>query len=294
MLVTHDRSSSPRTATLPAAGTGGVPRIGTQRPPRRRLRRRVVPDGWWVDVLLAASFGAVTVALVTGHLLGIDTATVRWNDSHRTATTWWIGYGLSCLGQGGPLTYGTAVVAAVLAWRHKRPQPLLVPAAAFALTYLIVGPIKLWSQRAAPHKGSVQMFAHPTVVNGSGMAYPSGHVANAIVWWGALVLLVGPYLPVALGWLVRVGMPSLVAISMVYIDYHWLTDVVAAVPLGLVLSRTLHRVDWQQVPLRPAWARVAATATRTWRAVHAVRRRRMRAVTAALFTWPSLTPDSDE
>jgi membrane-associated phospholipid phosphatase len=245
-----------------AAGTSGAWRaspVGVHR------RYRVWPAGWWFDLVMLAVFGAITLALVTGHLLALDTATVRWNDTHRTAATWWTGYALSCLGQGGPLTYGSAGVGAVLAVRRRVVWPVLLPVAAFALTYLVIGPIKLWSQRAAPHKGSVRMFAHPGVAEGSGMAYPSGHVANSVVWWAVLALLLAPYLPRWMYWALRVAMPATVAVTMVYTDYHWLTDVAAAIPLGLVLSRLLHRVPWYTLRLparRRPFPRHPSTPTR--------------------------------
>lgn len=228
----------PRAAT---AGTSG--RLGP---------RGVRPAGWWFDALLLAIFLAITIALLNGALLNLDSATVHWSDNHRNALTWWTGYALSCLGQGGPLTYGTLAVAVILAWRRRTFRPVLIPIAGFLLTYLGVGPIKVWSNRAVPHHGPVEMFglAHGPY----SMAYPSGHTANAIVWFGALLLLIGPYLPRWFYWLVRIGAPATVAITMVYIDYHWLTDVVAAIPLGMLLSRVMYRVPWERVPL-PPWRR---------------------------------------
>lgn len=231
---------------MSAAGTSAAWRAS---PAGAHRRYRVWPAGWWFDLAMLAVFGGITLALVTGHLLDLDTATVRWNDTHRTAATWWTGYALSCLGQGGPLTYGSAAIGAALAVRRRAVWPVLLPVAAFALTYLVIGPIKLWSERAAPHKGSVRMFAHPGVTEGSGMAYPSGHVANAVVWWAVLALLLAPYLPRWVYWALRVVMPATVAVTMVYTDYHWLTDVAAAIPLGLVLSRLLHRVGWHTLRL---------------------------------------------
>lgn len=219
------------------------------RPAGSHRRASVWPAGWWFDLVMVAAFAAITVALVTGHLLALDAATVRWNDTHRTAVTWWVAYGLSCLGQGGALTYGSAAIAAIFAIRRRNIRPVLLPIAAFALTYLVIGPIKVWSQRAAPHKGSVRMFAHPGVVHGSGMAYPSGHVANSVVWWAVLALLLAPYLPRWFYWTLRIAMPAIVSLTMIYIDYHWLTDVAAAVPLGIVLSRLLHRVPWYTLRL---------------------------------------------
>lgn len=213
---------------------------------------RVRPAGWWFDIILVAIFTAITVALVNNHLLHLDNAALQWSDNHRNALSWWTGYWLSCLGQGGPLTYGTLGVSIFLAWRRKTVRPVLVPVAAFMLTYLIVGPIKVWSNRAVPHHGPIEMFAHP---NGPySMAYPSGHTANAIVWYGALMLLIGPYLPRLIYWLVRIGAPLTVAAAMVYIDYHWLTDVVAALPLGLFLVRVLYRIPFETIQL-PPWGR---------------------------------------
>ncbi|MGA8115064.1 MAG: phosphatase PAP2 family protein [Actinocatenispora sp.] len=210
------------------------------------------PTGWWFDLILVAIFAAITIALVKDHLLGLDNAALQWSDNHRNALSWWTGYWLSCLGQGGPLTYGTLGVAVFLAWRRKTVRPVLVPVAAFMLTYLIVGPIKVWSNRAVPHHGPIEMFAHPS--GPYSMAYPSGHTANAIVWYGALMLLIGPYLPRMIYWLVRFAAPLTVATAMVYIDYHWLTDVVAALPLGLFLSRMLYRIPFDTIQL-PPWSR---------------------------------------
>jgi len=220
----------------------------------------VWPAGWWFDVVLVAIFVAITIPLMLNdpRILGLDNAALHWSDNHRNALSWWTGYALSCLGQGGPLTYGTLAIAVFLAWRRRSIRPLFIPVTAFLLTYLVIGPIKVWSNRAVPHHGPVEMFAHP---NGPySMAYPSGHTGNAIVWYGALMLLIGPYLPRLIYWLVRFGAPATVAVTMVYIDYHWLTDVVAAIPLGLFLSRVMYRIPFDTIPL-PPWRRRAVAAS---------------------------------
>lgn len=216
---------------------------------------RVWPTGWWFDVVMVAIFVAITAALLDGKLLDLDMAALHWSDNHRNALTWWTGYALSCLGQGGPLTYGTLVIALVLGWRRRSVRPVLIPVAAFLLTYLVVGPIKVLTNRAVPHHGPVELFG---VISGPyGMAYPSGHTANSIVWYGALMLLIGPYLPRWFYWAIRIGAPTTVAVTMVYIDYHWLTDVLAAIPLGLVLSRVLYRIPWDTITM-PQLGRRAA------------------------------------
>lgn len=241
---------------LVSPGTG-VPRsiTASAETAHRFHQPRIWPRGWWFDVLMLAIFAAITIALFDNKLLNLDAAALHWSDNHRNAITWWTGYALSCLGQGGPLTYGTLVISLVLGWRRRSIRPVLIPVAAFLLTYLIVGPIKVLTNRAVPHHGPIEMFG---LTEGPfAMAYPSGHTANAIVWYGALLILIGGYLPRWLYWLARIGAPLTVAVTMVYIDYHWLTDVLAALPLGLVLSRIIYRIPWETMTL-PPWGRRAA------------------------------------
>jgi membrane-associated phospholipid phosphatase len=127
--------------------------------------------------------------------------------------------------------------------------------AAFALSYLLVGPVKLFTDRAAPRSpapDAAELFADP-----DGWSYPSGHVVNAIIWYQVLALLARAWLR-ATGrpepsWAVRralrVGPPAVISLTVTYLAFHWLTDVLAAIPLGLLLDRMLARVDWGP-PLR--------------------------------------------
>jgi membrane-associated phospholipid phosphatase len=70
-------------------------------------------------------------------------------------------------------------------------------------------------------------------------SYPSGHTATAVILWGMLYAVVAEYpatavsRPVALllSWLA----PLMVMVGMVLRDYHWVTDLVAAVALCTVL-----------------------------------------------------------
>lgn len=241
---------------LVSADTGSPRPIGVTTDAAQKLASpRIRPAGWWFDVVMVAIFLAITIALLDGKLLDLDKATLVWSDNHRNALTWWTGYALSCLGQGGPLTYGTLAISLILGWRRKSIRPVLVPVAAFLLTYLGIGPFKVLTNRAVPHHGPVEMFG---LNHGPfSMAYPSGHTANAVVWYSALMLLIGPYLPRWFYWAVRIGAPSAVAVTMVYIDYHWLTDVLAAIPLGIVLSRVLYRIPFETMRL-PRLQRQAA------------------------------------
>ena len=68
----------------------------------------------------------------------------------------------------------------------------------------------------------------------------------------------GRTVPPRLVTVVRVVPPAVVFCTTVYLGWHWLTDSVAGLLLGLLLDRLLHRVPWNSLPL-PArlhgWAR---------------------------------------
>ncbi|MBO4206537.1 phosphatase PAP2 family protein [Micromonospora echinofusca] len=232
---------------------------------RRKVRLRPVrPGGWWFDVLLVAGFGALTWALAAGHLLDLDLAVRRWTVDHDPAALWWTARILNLLGQGGALLMPVAGgLAVAVAWRARSVRPLLLVAATFLVTYLTIGPLKVWTDRAAPSavtkepflapEVAVPIFNHQLPPGTYDMGYPSGHVANAIVWYGViavlLVALTAGRLPVGAYRLVRFAPPVILLCTTTYLGYHWLTDGLAALLLGWFLDRLLHRVPWNDLPL---------------------------------------------
>jgi membrane-associated phospholipid phosphatase len=229
------------------------------------VRARTVP-GWWFDVVLLAAFGALTYALARGHLLALDLQVADWADQHRPAALYWLARVLNYLGQGGQVLMPVAIVLAViLVVRRRSVRPLVVCAAAFVLTYVTIGPLKVWLQRAAPHftgPDRAELF-NPAAVGALGMSYPSGHVANALVWYGVIALLLGALVTVPPGirLAVRAVPPVIVFCTTTYLAFHWLTDSIAGLFLGLILTRLMARVPWDRVPLRPlpnGWNRPAA------------------------------------
>lgn len=220
----------------------------------------VRPRGWWFDALLLAGFAALTAALAAGWLLDVDSAVAHWADRHRPRPLYWIARVLNFLGQGGwvllPLSGGLAVT---LGWRTRSIRPLLMVAAALLLTSATIGPLKLWTNRAAPRSelvDRVELF-NDLPPGEYGESYPSGHVANAIVWYAVIALLLAtllrdlgrPDLPPGVRRAVRLVPPAVVFCTTTYLSYHWLTDSVAGLLLGVLLHRLLSRVRFDDVPL---------------------------------------------
>ncbi len=213
--------------------------------------------GWLVDVLLLVLLAALTGALAAGAgaLLDADLWVRDLVDAHRPPPAYRTARALNYLGQGGPLLTLAGLAALWLVRRTRSVRPLLPVVVAYAALVLLVGPVKLVTDRVAPHhpSGVADLFT-------GGMSYPSGHVANSIVWYGVLALLLREVLPAAARRALRIGPPLIVAIVTTYLGYHWLTDTVAGLLAGLLLDRALRRVDWNAPPLHrlPGGGRLAA------------------------------------
>src|SRR5262245_60664492 len=149
--------------------------------------------GWVLDAVLVALFAAVTAAAAAGWTHGLDLAVRDWSDAHRPTPAYVVARGLNLLGQGSPLAILAAALAGWLAWRVRSVRPLLPVVAAYVLLMLAVGPVKVLTDRAAPHKP--EGTPHREEFFSGGLSYPSGHTANTVVWYGVLVLLLAALVP---------------------------------------------------------------------------------------------------
>jgi membrane-associated phospholipid phosphatase len=134
------------------------------------------------------------------------------------------------LGQRRLVARLTLPILCVIAWRRRSPRPLVMLVVALILLNLSVGIMKLGTGRLGPRGGHAvdQIFA-------GGDIYPSGHVSNAVVMYGLIAMVVAPRLrstviAITAFLCVTVGAGTL------YLNTHWLTDVVGGwLAGGLVL-----------------------------------------------------------
>ncbi len=212
----------------------------------RQRPRPVRPAGWWFDLLLLAGFALLTVLLANGLLLGVDQTISDWCFAHRPDAGYWAARAFNYLGNGGPLTLICLAIALLLGLRGRSIRPVLPVVAAFVLTGVAIEPIKLWTHRAAPTSrlpDAVDLFnSLPPGV--SSVSYPSGHMVNTVVWYGILALLLTPWLTPALSRWLRFAPPAVVLVTTIYLNFHWATDSVAGLLLGVFLDRLLTRAPW--------------------------------------------------
>ncbi|WP_239075433.1 phosphatase PAP2 family protein [Planosporangium flavigriseum] len=215
---------------------------------------------WWVDGALLAGFIALTLALTNEAVLAIDVRVDDWCRAHRPELLYWLARGGNLLGQGTPLAVLALGLAVVLGWRRRSVRPLLPVLAAELLTGVTVLALKLGLHRAPPNNQNgvanpERLFSDP-----AGQSYPSGHLVVAIVWYGIIALLLAGILREQRRWALRVVPPVILFFTTVYLSFHWLTDSVAGLLLGLLLYRLLMRAPWDSLPLgrrlaTSGWAR---------------------------------------
>jgi membrane-associated phospholipid phosphatase len=214
----------------------------------------VRPAGWWFDGLLIGLFALLTGVLAAGGLLGVDTAVRDWCVSHTTQATYWLARVFNYLGNGGPLTLISLAIALFLAVRRRNLWPILPVAAAFLLTGVVIMPLQIWTERAAPGytgPNAVDLFNSSLPPGTYDTGYPSGHLVNTVVWYGVIALLLAPWLNRTARLWLRIAPPAIVFVTTIYLNFHWLTDSIAGLLLGVFIARLIDRVPWQLPTRQP-------------------------------------------
>jgi membrane-associated phospholipid phosphatase len=177
----------------------------------------------------------------------------RWPEVHR----FFLDYVM--LGQRGPSTFVMLPLFALLAWRRRSWRPLTLLAVALFVLNLSVGVVKVATGRWGP---LVTRQAHDVFAGGN--IFPSGHTANAVVLYGVFAMVVArrwraPAV-VAAAWI-----SLTVGLSTLYLDTHWLTDVLGGWLAGALVLFTLPRCE----RLAQLWFERGRVRLIAWRAARA-------------------------
>jgi membrane-associated phospholipid phosphatase len=124
--------------------------------------------------------------------------------------------------------------AGSLAWLRRQPRPFLIAALTGWATAAIVYFIKNWVGRPLPHS-----LGRPD----HGGGFPSGHTASFLVCYGVLALITthprGRSRRIALA-AVAAG-TVVIAAALVYDGFHWLSDTIGSMALGVAVLSLLAR-----------------------------------------------------
>jgi membrane-associated phospholipid phosphatase len=208
---------------------------------------RVVSIGrppWWLMVAALVVGTVITADLLTGGVLErldlrISDVIGGWElrDSGAYPFVW----AVTQLGGRATILTVLAVLVGYLGWTFRTWLPLLRVLLALGTLTLGVYALKHGTGRTAPGHPD-EVFFHL-----DGASFPSGHVANAVIMWGVARWLAVEYgLPApvqrAFYWLSVAG-PVATGVSMVSLDFHWLTDAIVGGAVGIVLLGVVHRLD---------------------------------------------------
>lgn len=195
-----------------------------------------------------------TVAVVRGSVLvhiddAISDRMKDWNLRNSWAKPFI--YALTLPGQRGTVLVVSGLVVGYLWWRTRSVESLLRWLIAVVMVAVVVYAFKELVVRVAP--------SAPPGKPAPSNSYPSGHVVNAVVIWGTLAWCaaraqVAHWLQRTLRILAILG-PIAVIVGMTLLDYHWATDFLAGLCIGVILL-PLTEAPW--------WTTLATRLDRRW------------------------------
>ena len=126
--------------------------------------------------------------------------------------------------------------------RFKSWRPFNLSLLSLVLLNLTVGVSKLLFGRTKPHSGFDLVFTD------SGLSYPSGHAANAILTWGIFAHLIfryshkEPFEGMRLTWFVSIVTIG-VCLASLYRNTHWFSDLLGGLFIGSALLVLIIAID---------------------------------------------------
>jgi membrane-associated phospholipid phosphatase len=227
----------------------------------RRTRWRYAAFG---ALLVIYAVLTVLVVVRNGPTIQLDEWVANLRMKHRWPWAYdWINVYIH-VGQRAP---STVVALPWIIWRCTRlhsSTPLVRLVAALLLLNVSVGVVKVATGRIGPHK-----ISHADAVFAGGNIYPSGHVSNIVVLLGVLTWMAVRYRKTMIA--ISVVVPVTVGYSTVYLNMHWISDVVGGWLAGGLVLLALPTV----MPTAQRWADAIELrlrrALQRWRARRAAR-----------------------
>ena len=226
-------------------------------------------------LITLGAYIALTAAVVFGSPLDIIDRVAAASDLAKRfphATPWVLNYVM--LGQRGPSSHVAFVYLLYRAVRQRSWRPLALFVASLTMLNVTVGSVKLATGRLGP-----ALTTHPRAVFDGGDIFPSGHTSNAVVIFGVLAMVAVEH---RRAWIaLAVFVSTTVGLSTIFLDTHWVTDVLGGWIAGALVMLALPAT----YALLERWA---------FRAIHAVKEWfRPAPATRSAATWEGLPLQHD-
>jgi hypothetical protein len=184
-------------------------------------------------LITLGAYIALTAAVVFGSPLDIIDRVAAASDLAKhfpQATPWVLHYVM--LGQRGPSSHVAFVYLVYRALRQRSWRPLALFVTSLTMLNVTVGSIKLATGRLGP-----ALTTHPRAVFDGGDIFPSGHTSNAVVIFGVLALVAVEH---RRAWVaLAVFVSATVGLSTIFLDTHWVTDVLGGWLAGALVLLAL-------------------------------------------------------
>ena len=134
------------------------------------------------------------------------------------------------------------ITAIIISRRFKSWRPINLSILSLVLLNLVVGVSKLLFGRTKPSSGFDLVFTD------SGLSYPSGHAANAVLTWGIMAYLIfryshkEPFEGLRLTWFVSI-ITTGVCLASLYRNTHWFSDLLGGLFIGSALLVLIIAID---------------------------------------------------
>jgi len=199
------------------------------RSPRGPAPRRAVLFGSMLVAALAVVVGELSDNVVDGDgITALDGPVLGWVLGHRTPDLTTLMVVVTTVGGTAVVTAVAAVTAAVLAWRHRWFDALLVAGTTLGAGLLIVVLKQLVGRSRPPRIDQLVLETN--------QSFPSGHALASAAVLGVLALVLVPRLPPraprVLLVLIAAAASTVIGLSRLYLGVHWASDVVGGWLIG--------------------------------------------------------------
>jgi membrane-associated phospholipid phosphatase len=177
--------------------------------------------------VLLGTFALLTASVELSWWSGLDHAVNDWAAAHRVMPLWHAGKVVFDVATPEVALPITLALGAVTAWRRRRGE--ILGEAAIRIGLVVVAVLVLKPLIAAPGPTRNSLGPH-------GGAFPSGHTTSTVVCMALVLAWVGWPRTVPGRVAVDAAVVAVVGLTVLYLSYHYLSDVVGGVVLGTLIA----------------------------------------------------------